>query len=269
MRSGRVAPRGVNMGFAIVHERRSRPPFAGGGGAAARRRGAARWLGRAGGVLAVGVLIVTGSCASHRSSVPGDAQGRAAPETGSLTDPRDGRTYRTVKIGGRWLMAENLAYRPESGNFWAYEDNQENVKTYGYLYDWETAKRVAPPGWHLPTYQEWRELRAALGGKRDLYKRLGGTMEKVYKQVVPGGGSGFDALLGGRRTPSGRFIQMGESAYFWSATIYSSGEGVRCYDLDSKPGGVRGSWLDSREGVAFLSKYCDPAAGISVRLFPD
>lgn len=269
VRGRRVAPRGVNMGFAITHERRSRPPFAGGGGAAARRRGAAGWLGRAGGLVAVVVLIVTGGCAGNRMSVSSSAQGQAAPETGSFTDPRDGRTYRTVRIGGRWLMAENLAYRPESGNFWAYDDNQENVKTYGYLYDWETAKGVAPPGWHLPTYQEWRELRAALGGKRDVFKYLGGTMEKVYKQVVPGGGSGFDALLGGRRTPSGRFIQMGEFAYFWTATIYSKSEGVRCFVVDSKAGGVRQGPFDSREGVAHFSNYADPAAGLSVRLFRD
>ena len=63
-----------------------------------------------------------------------NVQGRATPETGSFTDPRDGRTHRTAILGGRWLTAENLAYRPASGNFWAYEDNQENVKMYGYLY---------------------------------------------------------------------------------------------------------------------------------------
>ena len=253
----------------MVHEQRSCLPFAGGGGPATRRRGAAEWRGRAAGVLAVVVLIFASSCASSRVNVNSGGQGRPAPETGSFTDPRNGRTYRTVRIGGHWLMAENLAYRPESGNFWAYDDNQENVKTYGYLYDWETANRVAPPGWHLPTYREWREMRAALGGKRDVYKYLGGTMEKVYRQVVPGGGSGFDALLGGRRTPSGRFVEMGERAYFWSATIDSSGEDATSFELDSKPGGVRRSPFDSREGTAIISKYGPPTDGLSVRLFRD
>ena len=48
-------------------------------------------------------------------------------------------------------MAENLAYKPEQGNFWAYGNDSNNVAKYGYLYDWETAKKVAPKGWHLPT----------------------------------------------------------------------------------------------------------------------
>ncbi len=233
-----------------------------------RGRGAAGRLGRAAGVAAVALFLVTGSDASDPASANGVAQVGAAPETGSFTDPRDGRTYRTVKLGDRWLMAENLAYKPETGSVWAYGDDPENVKTYGYLYDFETAKRIAPPGWHLPTYAEWRELRAALGGKRDVYKMLGGTMEKVYQQVVPGGLSGFDARLGGRRAGPGRYVEMGEQAYFWSATI-NDGEGVKCFEIDSKPGGVKRGPLDSREGVAYLSKFCPPEQGMSVRLFRD
>jgi len=39
--------------------------------------------------------------------------------TGTVTDPRDGKLYTTVQIGGRWIMSQNLAYRPEKGTFWA------------------------------------------------------------------------------------------------------------------------------------------------------
>ena len=38
-------------------------------------------------------------------------------------------------------MAENLAYKPDQGNFWAYGDDTSNVAICGYLYDWETAKK--------------------------------------------------------------------------------------------------------------------------------
>jgi uncharacterized protein (TIGR02145 family) len=40
-------------------------------------------------------------------------------ETGTLKDPRDGKVYKTIKIGNQWVMAQNLAYKPEKGKYWA------------------------------------------------------------------------------------------------------------------------------------------------------
>ena len=186
-------------------------------------------------------------------------------ETGSFTDTRDGRTYKTINIGGTWIMAENYAYKPEQGNFWAYNNDSSNIAKYGYLYDWETAKTIAPKGWHLPTDSEWKTLRKLLGGKRDVYKYLGGTMEKVYRQMVVGG-CGFDALLCGIRTDEGRFVSLDNRTDFWSSTASKSGQYF--YTLDGKKDGKKRGFLDSKEGTAALANQQDNATwGKSVRLF--
>ena len=131
-------------------------------------------------------------------------------EKGTFKDLRDGKVYKTVKIGTQWIMAENLAFKPKSGNYWAYKNDQSKVTTYGYLYDWETAKKVSPSGWHLPTKEEWEKL----------YKYLGDDKVIVYKKIISGGSSGFMALLGDPGGPYANFYGVGPHADFWSATAH-------------------------------------------------
>ena len=87
----------------------------------------------------------------------------AAQQTEKLTDLRDGKIYKVTTIGTQKWMAENLAYKTEKG-CWAYDNNVANVKIYGYLYNWETAKKSCPKGWHLPSKTEWEILINFLGG---------------------------------------------------------------------------------------------------------
>lgn len=188
-------------------------------------------------------------------------------ETGTFTDTRDGKIYKTIKIGEQWIMAENLAYKPENGNYWAYNNDTANIAKYGYLYDWETARKIAPQGWYLPTESDWKTLRASLGGKRDIVKILAGTMEKVYRQMVVGG-CGFNAIMAGVRTGSGKFIYLGERTDFWSSS--PSNDGQYFYILDAKLDGNPRGILDSKEGTAALANQQDNANwGKSVRLFKD
>lgn len=95
-----------------------------------------------------------------------------------------GKTYKTVIINGKEWMAENLAYLPAvypSSNksyteprYYVYDyqgtdvittKNNTNFPTYGVLYNWPAAMAVCPPGWHLPSDDEWTALTTYLGGE--------------------------------------------------------------------------------------------------------
>src|SRR5215472_18750711 len=79
-------------------------------------------------------------------------------------------------------------------------------------YTWESARRGCQSlgdGWGLPTNDEWREMAKHYGGIRDDSDDSG---KAAYKALLIGGGSGFDALLGGGRMP------MTASMHGWKAT---------------------------------------------------
>lgn len=127
--------------------------------------------------------------------------GNSQLETGILKD-YDGNTYKTVKIGNQWWMAENLKTThfsngteiPLIGNneSWAnliqtdkaycyYNDSITNANTYGALYTWAAAMNgdesselipslvpgICPVGWHLPSDGEWIVLEMQLGMSYD------------------------------------------------------------------------------------------------------
>ena len=127
----------------------------------------------------------------------------------SFTDP-DGKIYKVVKIGNQTWMAENLAYKSSSGN-WAYNNEPSNIAKYGYLYDWETAKKVCPDGWRLPTKSDFEILLNHFDGS-----------EAAYKGLITGGSSGFSALFGGTRDSNGDFSYKDGFTYFWSSSAYNA-----------------------------------------------
>ncbi len=146
---------------------------------------------------------------------------------GYFTDLRDGNRYKVVKIGSQIWMAENLRFKVLNG-CWAYDDNEENAKKYGYLYDWETACKVAPKGWHLPSDDEWKQLEIALGmSKTEADKEwlrgegIGAKLKSVSGWKYEGNGtneSGFNALPVGCCKINGSFNEDGYNANVWSST---------------------------------------------------
>ena len=76
----------------------------------------------------------------------------------TLTDPRDGQTYRIktftkvlpydIPVAQTWMI-DNLNY--QAAESWCYDEDEKNCAEYGRLYSWEAAKSACPEGWHLPT----------------------------------------------------------------------------------------------------------------------
>lgn len=119
-------------------------------------------------------------------------------------------------------MAENLDYKTYSGS-WVYDNDPSYADTYGRLYDWETACKACPPGWHLPSDTEWTVLIDYLGGKEIAGNKLKEAGRKHWSSPNEGATnkSRFSALPGGYYR-SGDFRTVGEDGSWWSSTEYSS-----------------------------------------------
>ena len=145
------------------------------------------------------------------------------PITDTFKDPRDSKIYKTVKIGTQTWMAENLAYKASSG-CGAYFNIQSYVQTYGYLYNYETAKNACPTGWHLPCEEEWTTLSSYLGGEDVAGGKLKETDTIHWKSPNSGATneSGFTALPGGFSESSLVSLFMGTDAIWWSKSDENS-----------------------------------------------
>ncbi len=140
-----------------------------------------------------------------------------AQVTDTYTDPRDGKIYKTVKIGSQTWMAENLAYKESSG-CWAYYNDISNVAKYGYLYNLETARTVCPEGWHLPGDEEWTMLTNYLGGEEFAGGKLKSTSVWMSPNTGATNSSGFSAIPGGYRSEDETFVYVGYNGSWWSST---------------------------------------------------
>jgi uncharacterized protein (TIGR02145 family) len=194
---------------------------------------------------------------------------------GTYTDSRDGNVYKTVTIGGRVWMAENLRYLPEViGSqaisktvpyyyVYGYEGMDveaakatENYNTYGVLYNWPSAIDACPSddGWHLSTADDWSQIKEIYNAGE--LKATGTIEDGTGLWASPNSGanneSGFTALPGGHRYyfgDEGFYLHLGEYGYWWTATVDS-------YDdpfyqrMDYNKKSVSGDWCSKRYGYS-------------------
>lgn len=173
--------------------------------------------------------------------------------SGILKDNRDGKEYKTTKIGDQIWMAENLNFKTKKGSYTYITES--NTEAYGRLYNWETSQDVCPNGWHLPSDEEWKQMEVTIGvnqSELDLSNRL--RTDQAYKLKAKksdskfGWGHGFKdggtnefnffALPGGLYR-QGQVRENGSNGYFWTSSgdkysisawsrgMYSQNEDIR------------------------------------------
>lgn len=162
--------------------------------------------------LAALLLIIGQGCKKNDEDTPSTP----VPD-GYFTDTRDGRKYPFVIIDDQVWMAKNLNYAADN-SLW-YNNEIGNGDIYGRLYDWETACKVCPSGWHLPSDAEWQRLVDILRGEYEAGGKLKETGISHWASPNTGAADkyGFTALPGGLRDDDNRFRNLGEIAIFWSS----------------------------------------------------
>jgi len=159
----------------------------------------------------------------------------SVPERDNPNDP-DGINYIGVNIGGQVWMSKNLNINVSGSR--CYDDNEANCNIYGRLYDWETAVSICPYGWHLPSMAEFDALENYIISEKgscndgfrcglSYYLKATSGWNSYYSYLTSdstGNGTnsyGFSALPSGYYS-DGRFLTIGDYAYWWSADEYNS-----------------------------------------------
>lgn len=177
-----------------------------------------------------------------------------------MIDPRDGKTYQTIRLGKQEWMAENLNYLTPGS--YVNDNKDENAAKYGRLYDWNAAASACPSGWHLSSDAEWRQLEVLAGmdestslleGYRGLYE--GGLLkdEGTSYWLAPNEGStnifGFGVRAAGYRTPDGIFGGIKTDTGLWTSTENTTGKAlIRAFHLSHTQ--VGRYWYDKGFGFS-------------------
>ncbi len=185
-------------------------------------------------------------------------------ETGIVTDIEN-NTYKTIKIGNQWWMAENLkvtkfrngvsiAQNQNAGDWQSVSSSSyciydNNTTAPGLLYNFYVVvdtNIVAPIGWHVPSDEEWKILEKNLGmssSEADKVSWRGNDEGEKLKIEAPQGWttygdvwatneSGFMALAGSCRLFNGTWGSPGlfATGFWWTSTSASNDGWYRYLD---------------------------------------
>lgn len=176
---------------------------------------------------------------------------------GILCDARDGQSYRTVQVGSKVLMAQNLNFRNAKGKTdtvgVVYANDPANAAKYGRLYTWNEAMAgsvsssatpsgvtgVCPAGWHVPSFAEMTSTFAGTeGGTASASTLLKATEGWV---LLPG-----TDIYGFRGLPGGSYWYLPAA----QGTSYFSGAGYY------------GNWWTASDAAAGIpDQGIEPAPG--------
>ena len=117
--------------------------------------------------------------------------------------------FPAIAIGDQiWMTINWDARTPKS---WYFDNDSAKNMKYGRLYFFSNAKAAAPPGWHLPSLDEWITL----------INHLGGT-DQAASQLTEEGSSGLNLSFSGNKSanisPTDIFNFLGDTGFYWTAT---------------------------------------------------
>ena len=216
---------------------------------------------------------------------------------GSMTDTRDGKTYKTVVVNGQTWMAENLNYADNNvGTAVCYNNDDSLCKQFGRLYSRDAAmddsrceylsscnlgndpiQGICPDGWRIPTVEEMRNLVDFVGNNVSRYKSTASTWN--YDDGVDTYGLSF--LGGGNWSSSNGFEDLHRYEVTWayypgtyqyylllggpsgiiSVVDYKDSEyysSVRCVKGEMRPASSSSSYSSSSSARSSSSSYSGP-----------
>jgi len=178
------------------------------------------------------------------------------PCPGTPTVEYEGHVYNTIQVFSQCWLKENLNVGTmisgtieQSNNGiiekYCYNNDPDSCTKYGGLYQWremmqyttqQGAQGICPPGWHLPTDEEWKVLEGAVDSQYGIgdntwddygYRGYdaGTNLKTTSGWNYNGNGTdlfGFSGLPGGSRDYDGNFDDVGDYGRWWPSTENSS-----------------------------------------------